>query len=149
PTKTQRVILDPNPQLRDIDLGEASVYKWRDKNGRDWVGGLYKPPDYQQGTRYPLVVQTHGFSQLIFRPAGTFPTGNAARELAATGIVVLQVPDCPYTVDPEEGPCNVAGYEAGVQQLVKDGLVDNDRVGISGFSRTCYYVLKALTMTGA
>src|SRR6266404_4391621 len=41
-TEASRVILDPNPQLQDIDLGEASVFKWKDGSGHDWVGGLYK-----------------------------------------------------------------------------------------------------------
>jgi len=144
-TRTTRAILDPNPQLKDIDLGKASVYRWKDKTGRDWVGGLYQPSDYVRGQRYPLVVQTHGFSETLFRPSGIFPTGFAARELAAAEILVLQVPDCPLTNDPVEGPCNVGAYEFGVKQLVEDGLVDPDRVGIIGFSRTCYYVMEALT----
>jgi len=146
-TKDSRIIFDPNPQLKDIDLGEASVYRWKDKNGRDWVGGLYKPSDYVESKRYPLVVQTHGFFETIFRPSGIYPTAFAARELAAAEILVLQVPSCPYTVDSEEASCNIAGYEAGVERLIADGLVDPDSVGIVGFSRTCYYVLKALTMS--
>jgi len=40
------------------------------------------------------------------------------------------------------------GYEAAIQQLANEGLVDQNLVGIVGFSRTCYYVLEALT-TGA
>jgi dipeptidyl aminopeptidase/acylaminoacyl peptidase len=32
-----------------------------------------------------------------------------------------------------------------VRKLAVDGLVDPDRVGIVGFSRSCYYVLEALT----
>jgi dipeptidyl aminopeptidase/acylaminoacyl peptidase len=39
----------------------------------------------------------------------------------------------------------VAGYEAAVERLTAEGLVDPDRIGIIGFSRTCYYVLAALT----
>jgi len=144
-TKATRIILDPNPQLKDLDLGTASVYKWKDRNGRDWVGGLYKPSDYEQGQRYPLVVQTHGFFETIFRPDGIFPTAFAARELAAAEMLVLQVPDCPYTSTPEEISCNVSGYEAGVEKLVADGMVDPRRIGIVGFSRTCSYVLAALT----
>jgi dipeptidyl aminopeptidase/acylaminoacyl peptidase len=145
-TKTSRIILDPNPQLSDIDLGTASVYKWKDKNGREWTGGLYKPSDYVHGQRYPLVVQTHGFYESLFRPDGVFPTAFAARELATAGIVVLQAPDCQYTSGPSaELSCNVAGYEAGVEKLVADGVVDPDRVGIVGFSRTCAYVLGMLT----
>ena len=36
-------IWDPNPQLKDIALGEATVFRWKDKSGRDWEGGLFKP----------------------------------------------------------------------------------------------------------
>ncbi|HET6929218.1 MAG TPA: hypothetical protein VFI45_02770 [Candidatus Acidoferrum sp.] len=146
-TKVSRTILDPNPQLKDIDLGNADIYKWKDKRGRDWVGGLYEPSDFTQGYPYPLVIQTHGFNENAFRPDGIYPSGNAARELAAVGILVLQVPDCPYSIDIDEAQCNVEGYAAAVQQLVKDGLADPDRIGISGFSRSCYYVLSALAMS--
>jgi dipeptidyl aminopeptidase/acylaminoacyl peptidase len=139
------VIWNPNPELKDIDLGEASVLKWKDKAGRAWIGGLYKPPDYVQGRRYPLVIQTHGFAPSYFLPSGLFPSAFAARELAATGILVLQVQDCPYSVTSEESSCNVSGYEAAVERLVEAGLVDADSVGIVGFSRTCYYTLEALT----
>ena len=55
--KSARVIWDPNPQLRGIELGEASDLKWKDANGRNWVGTLFKPPDYVPGQRYPLVIQ--------------------------------------------------------------------------------------------
>ena len=39
----------------------------------------------------------------------------------------------------------MAGYEAAVEQLSSAGLVDPNRVGIIGFSVTCYYALEALT----
>jgi len=144
-TNASRVIFDPNPQIRDIDLGNATVFKWKDATGRELSGGLYTPSDLQAGRRYPLVVQTHGFSEVVFRPEGIFPTAFAARELAVQGMVVLQAPDCPFTIDPAEGSCNVAAYDSAVEQLVANGLVDPTRVGIVGFSRTCYYVLDSLT----
>ncbi len=40
---TSRVIWDPNPQLKNIDLGRASVYIWKDKEGRSRKSGLYRP----------------------------------------------------------------------------------------------------------
>ncbi len=143
-TKVSRTILNPNPQLKDIDLGKASVFSWQDKTGRNWTGGLYLPPDYVPGNRYPLVIQTHGFVENDFRPSGMYPTAFAARELSARGILVLQIPDCPIRLTPEEGPCQVRGYESAVEQLAAEGIVDLDQVGIIGFSRTCYYVLEAL-----
>jgi dipeptidyl aminopeptidase/acylaminoacyl peptidase len=144
-TGKSRIIWDPNPHLRGVDLTQVSVLEWRDKTGRHWIGGLYKPPNYLPGRRYPLVIQTHGFHENEFRPSGAFPTAFAAQELAAAGIMVLQLRDCPVRLTPEEGPCNVEGYESAVQQLDSDGLIDPNNVGIIGFSRSCYYVMKALT----
>ncbi len=143
-TGKSRPILDPNPQLKGVEFGEASVLRWKDKTGRDWVGGLFKPPGYDLHTKYPLVIQTHGFDEHRFVPSGVFPSAFAARALAASGILVLQVPDCDIGT-PNEGPCHVAGFESGIDHLVSAGLVDPGRVGIVGFSRTCYAVLEALT----
>ena len=144
-TRNSRVVWNPNPQLSEINLGDVAVYRWKDELGRDWVGGLYKPAGYIPGHRYPLVIQTHGFIETQFRPSGMFPTAFAARALAAQGIVVLQVRDCPVQETPDEGPCQVRGYKSAVQLLAKEGLVDPERIGIIGFSRTCYYVMYALT----
>lgn len=144
-----RVIWDPNPQLEKIDLGEACRYQWKNATGHESIGGLYKPPGYVEGRRYPLVIQTHGFPENEFIPSGIFPSAFAARELAAAGMMVLQVNDihdCAVKLaTPEEASCVVADYEAAVAQLVKDGLVDPDLIGIIGFSRTSYYVMQALT----
>jgi hypothetical protein len=140
-----RVLWDPNPQLNNIELGHASVYTWRDKEGRESKGGLYKPADYQPGRRYPLVIQTHGFRETQFIPSGFLTSGSAARALAAAGILVLQVREpCPlYTTS--ETPCAVSIYEAAVNRLVAEGSVDPEKVGIVGFSRTGQYVMEALT----
>jgi hypothetical protein len=144
-TSTSRVVWEPNRQLRKIRLGDVSVLRWNDSAGRSWFGGLYKPPDYLPGKRYPLVIQTHGFSEHLFVPSGSYPTVFAAQELAAVGFLVLQViEDCPAS-DAPEGPCQVAGYEAAVERLSRDGLIDADNVGIIGYSHTCYHVLEALT----
>ena len=108
------------------------------------------PRNYKPGQRYPLVIQTHGFSESEFRPSGVFPTAFAARALAAKGIMVLQTAtgmagaDCPL-VTPEEGPCAVTMFESAANQLVSDGLVDREKIGIIGFSRTCFSVMEMLT----
>jgi len=144
-TEKSRMIWDPNPQLRDFSLGEASVYRWTDPTGRKWIGGLYRPPGFVSGRRYPLVIQTHGFFEHEFRTSGQFPTAFAARALVGAGIVVLQVRDAEGRENTEEGPSNVRGYAAAIAQLSIDGLIDPDRVGIVGFSRTVYYAMSAIT----
>lgn len=140
-----RVIWDPNPQLQNIELGEARVYTWKDQRGQDWKGGLYLPTAYKPGQSYPLVIQTHGFPESEFQPSGLYPTAQAARALAAVGIAVLQVRErCP-AVTPDEAPCAVAGYEGAVKKLISEGIADKGKIGIIGFSRSCYYVMEMLT----
>jgi hypothetical protein len=144
-TRGSRIIWDPNPLLRNVALGEVSVFRWKDRSGHDDVGGLFKPPGFVAGRRYPLVIQTHGFAEDQFIPSGAFPTAFAAQELAALGILVLQVREaCPINT-PEEAPCAVSTYEAAANELVKAGIADPDKLGMIGFSRTCYYVLEELT----
>ncbi len=146
-TRLSNIVWNMNPQLANVDLGDASVFKWKDATGRDWIGGLYKPPNYERSLRYPLVIQNHGFPEDKFVPSGAYTTAFAARELAAVGIMVLQVRDCAIDGGIEEGPCQVKGYDAAVAKLAEGALIDPNNVGIVGFSRTCYYVMEALTMS--
>jgi len=137
---------NPNPQFSTIKFGDASVYHWKDKSGYEWIGGLVKPVDYVQGTRYPLILQAHGFHNAgEFITDGAFPTAMAARQLASDGMVVLQIRDR-HTHDGtlQEASDHVLGFAAAVDQLASEGLIDAKRVGIVGFSRTCWYVESAL-----
>jgi hypothetical protein len=69
----------------------------------------------------------------------------AARPLAAAGFVVLQIPDNrEQTETLEEAKIHVNGYSAAIDQLAKSGIIDPKRVGIIGFSRTCWYVEESL-----
>ena len=139
-------IWDPNPQLAEINLGEAAVYHWHDGSGREWTGGLVKPPDYVPGHRYPLVIQTHGFNSSQFLTDGIYTTANAARALASRGITVLQVeePSTHWGTPQEAEEDGFAGYVSAIQQLTDAGIVDSSKVGIIGFSHTGWYVLDGL-----
>jgi hypothetical protein len=134
---------NPNPQLALIMKGQSSIYHWN-----EWTGGLIKPVDYVPGKRYPLVIQTHGFENNIFKLVtdGAYPTAMAARPLASAGIMVLQIPDRPGKdlVTSDEAERHVEGYLSAIAQLDSDGLIDPKHVGIIGFSRTCLYVESAL-----
>jgi hypothetical protein len=145
------LVLDPNARVREMDLGEASEYRWADESGRSWVGGLVTPPDYVAGRRHPLVIQTHGFMRNKFMGGGNLGWGTAfaARPLAANGIVVLQVNDqvcaLQYPGSPEESECGKAAYESAITKLVHDGIIDSNKIGIIGFSQTGLHVMKMLT----
>jgi dipeptidyl aminopeptidase/acylaminoacyl peptidase len=140
------VIWDPNPQLKGMDLGSAEVIHWTGDTGYEWEAGLVKPPDYSAGKRYPLVIQTHGFSKGQFLSNGVFTTAFAARALAAQGIVVVQMGwNANNFATAREGPDQVEGFESVVKKLTEDGVIDPTRVGAIGFSRSVYHVLAAIT----
>jgi dipeptidyl aminopeptidase/acylaminoacyl peptidase len=145
-SETSYVIWDPNPQLEGIELGSAEIIHWKDDSGYEWEAGLLKPPGYTRGKRYPLVIQTHGFSKGQFLSSGIFTSAFAARALAAQGIAVLQMGWNPNNFDtPSEGPDQVAGFESAVKKLAEEGIVDPARIGVIGFSRSVYHVLAAIT----
>jgi dipeptidyl aminopeptidase/acylaminoacyl peptidase len=136
---------DPNPQLSQVRFGEASVYSWKDKSEYNWSGVLIKPVGYVTGRRYPLVIQTHGFDRDAFVTDGAYPTAMAARPLASAGIMVLQVGGRFDHLDQLDEPRdNDLAYDSAIEALSADGLVDSTRVGVIGFSRTCWYVETAL-----
>jgi dipeptidyl aminopeptidase/acylaminoacyl peptidase len=138
-------VWEPNPQLSAMNLGEASVLRWKDDAGHRWVAGLIKPPDFVLGKKYPLVIQTHGFVENRFLSDGGYTSALAARPLASAGIVVLQMPyNAEHIATTKELPDNIAGFESAIDLLVSQGFIDSTRIGIIGFSRTCYHVEGAL-----
>jgi hypothetical protein len=143
-TGAERQLWDPNPQFAHIEFGNASLYQWKDKTGREWTGGLVKPVGYVPGRRYPLVIQMYAFDKDQFITDGSFPSAFAARELASAGIMVLVVEKYPNTlsyVDPEMA---LHGYRSAIEDLSEAGLIDPNKVGVVGFSASCWLVESAL-----
>jgi len=55
-----RRLTNANPQTAQLALGAAEEVSWKSKDGKTVGGVLVKPVGYQQGRRYPLIVQIHG-----------------------------------------------------------------------------------------
>lgn len=50
------LLVDLNPQIKNWELGEQEVVHWKGARGKAMEGILIKPVGYQQGKRYPLIV---------------------------------------------------------------------------------------------
>jgi dipeptidyl aminopeptidase/acylaminoacyl peptidase len=155
------LLLDLNPQFRQLEFGRVEQIQWKATSDVEVTGGLYFPPDYSPGQRYPLVIQTHGFDANHFSMDGLneWSSGFAARALAAKGFLVLQAHD--FTEGSEERVTSdkslgatleqaykksgVLAYERAIDYLNSRGMIDRNKVGISGFSRTVCFVAYALT----
>jgi dipeptidyl aminopeptidase/acylaminoacyl peptidase len=150
-TGKKALLLDLNPQFSKLDFGGVQVISWRATDGHEVQGGLFLPSGYEPGRRYPLVIQTHGFLTGKFYIDGPWSSAFAAQPLSGKGIVVVQVgyslnhDDQRYVNTPDEAPREMAAYEGVIDFLDQKGLINRNRVGIIGFSRTVYKVAYTLT----
>ena len=140
----KREIWDPNPQFRQIEFGQAEPYQWKDADGRDWSGILVKPINFIEGHRYPLVIQMYDYVDGEFLTDGLYPTAFAARELASVGFVVLQIRKRRNTISEVDATIHLEGYRSAIKSLSQKGLIDPGKVGVVGFSWTCWYVAHAI-----
>lgn len=139
-----REVWDPNPQFDRLQFGEASRYDWKDKDGRTWQGILVKPVGYVPGKRYPLVLQLYTFPEGQFVTDGLHPTAFAARELASAGIAVLQMRKLPNRISGDDPLIHLEAYRSAIRHLAEDGIADPAKVGVVGFSWTCWEAEEAL-----
>jgi len=146
-TDHKTFLLNLNPQFKELRFAKVEEVKWKSSEGADVVGGLYYPPDYIPGKRYPLVIQMHGWNPNRFWIDGPSTTAFAAQPLAAKGIMVLQVDDAPLELgrQQDEVKAEVAIIEGAVNYLDKNALIDRARLGIIGWSRSCFFVKYVLT----
>jgi dipeptidyl aminopeptidase/acylaminoacyl peptidase len=128
-----------NDALAEMKHGKVETVTWDGPDGFKENGILVYPPDYQEGRRYPLVINIHG------GPMGTsvesFSTFNQI--MAARGWLVFS-PN--YRGSSSQGKAfqsaviNDAGdgpgrdVMSGVKVLKERGIVDEARVAVSGWS---------------
>ena len=151
-TGKKNLLMDLNPDFASLQFGKVEPVEWSVTPKLKVKGSLYFPPDYKAGQKYPVVVQTHGFTEKGFSMDGLneWSTVYAARPLAGKGFLVLQTyvvgddfPFAHFNDDQRFGVTRIeAGWkfdieatEAAVDYLNERGLIDPSRVGITGFSR--------------
>jgi dipeptidyl aminopeptidase/acylaminoacyl peptidase len=136
------------------DWGKTENLHWLN-DGFEIQGWLTYPREYDPARHYPLVVEVHGGPGAMAHPAwpGTFFDFSV---LSSAGYFVLR-PNPRGSFGQGEGftRANVKdfGYGdfrdilAGVDFVVKNYPVDNDRVGIGGWSYGGYMTMWAVTQT--
>ncbi len=136
-------LTDANPQIGALALAQMRLVRWHSSDGMPIEGLLHLPRGYEEGTRYPLMLNIHG------GPAGVFSNSfrSSYHLYAGLGWVSLSPNvrgSCCYDDHHREGNTTarndgigLGDYQdlmTGVDALIEQGLVDPDRMALRGWS---------------
>ena len=136
-------IPDPTPAVRSV---KKRLVKYKRKDGVDLSFTLYTPPGYQEGTRVPAILYAYPLDYADASKAGqvtgsekTFTRLRNYRLLLLAGYAIIDNAAFPIVGDPKKAYDTyldqlVADAKAAVDKAVETGVVDPDRIGITGHS---------------
>ncbi|WP_217988332.1 S9 family peptidase [Aliifodinibius salipaludis] len=136
-------VTNTNSWLKDKTLGKQEVVSWTTDDGTELQGILVYPVDYEKGKQYPLITTVHGGPEAHYNHGWVTNYSDAGQVGAAQDYFVFY-PN--YRGSTGRGEAfakssqgDLAGAEfddiiAGVDELVEEGLVDDNKVGVTGGS---------------
>jgi dipeptidyl aminopeptidase/acylaminoacyl peptidase len=149
---------DPTPQLRGIT---KRLVKYKRADGVELSFTLYLPPGYKEGTRLPAVVWAYPLDYADPQVAGQV-VGSTQRFTILgwplqlfcllEGYAVIDNPSLPVVGDTNTIYDTymeqlVAGAKAAVDKAVELGVVDRDRIGVTGHSHGALMTVNLLANT--
>ena len=136
-------LTNSNPWLTDMKFAKQEVIKYKAKDGLELEGILIHPLNEEPGKRYPLILNVHGGPEAHYSN-GWIINHNALGQVAAARGMAVFYPNyrgsTGYGVEfSKMGQAAAGGKEFddlvdGVDHLIKMGLVDEKKVGITGGS---------------
>ena len=136
-------IPDPTPEVRAI---KKRLVRYKRADGLDLAFTLYTPPGYQEGTRVPTILYAYPLDYADPSTAGqvtgsqeTFTQLRQYRLLLLAGYAIIDNASFPIIGDPKKAYDTymeqlVADAKAAVDEAVRLGVADPDRVGVTGHS---------------
>ncbi|UCF19067.1 MAG: prolyl oligopeptidase family serine peptidase [Gemmatimonadota bacterium] len=145
-----------NPDLEKKPKPRVEVVRWIGARDEEVEGLLYYPLDYEEGTRYPLVLSIHGGPASADRDAWSMGWSRPIVLLNQKGAFVLKANyhgSSSYGLDWVESICcgnyyrlEIPDLENGVDYLIERGLADPDRLGTMGWSNGAILSIQLTTL---
>jgi dipeptidyl aminopeptidase/acylaminoacyl peptidase len=132
--------------LSEVQLGAVEDFSAKAKDGNEVHGLMTKPPDYQPGKKYPLILWIHGGPDMQDDHALLFdlyPLAVERQMFAAQGYVVLAVNyrggsgrGAAYTkaIAADWGQKEVLDVTAAVDCAISSGVADPNKLAVGGWS---------------
>lgn len=146
-----------NTDIPKPEIGKTELIKWKSKDGKQVEGLLTYPVDYQEGRKYPLILNVHG------GPAGVFSqnfTGGPGiymiQSFAQNGYAVIRPnprgssgygKDFRFANFKDWGYGDYEDLMAGVDKVIEMGIGHADSLCIMGWSYGGYMTSFAVTRT--
>jgi len=134
---------DPTPQVRAI---KKRLVKYKRADGLDLSFTLFTPPGYKEGTRVPTILYAYPLDYADPSTAGqvtgsqqTFTRLYQYKLLLLAGYAIIDGASFPIIGDPKKAyddylPQLVADAKAAVDEAVRQGVADPQRIGVTGHS---------------
>ncbi len=132
-----------NPQTESLTLGLVEVVKWKSNDGTEIEGLLVYPVGYQTGRRYPMLTYIHGGPEGAYVRSFNASWSAFPQIYAGAGYAVF-MPNfrgsSNYGAKFAQSNATLVGkvdYEdilSGVDHLIKQGIADENRLAIAGWS---------------
>lgn len=136
-------LTNSNPWLDELELARQEVVTYEARDGLEIEGLLVYPLDYKKGRRYPLILAVHGGPEAHYSNGWLTRYTLPAHPAAAEGYFMFFQNYRGSTGRGVEFAMSSQGRYAkeefddlvdGVDYLIDEGMVDGDRVGITGGS---------------
>jgi len=147
-------LTDANPWVAEenVQLGAVETIRWTNSDGGTIEGVLTRPVGFQEGTRYPLIVNPHGGPS----GASTESFSSTNHLFAGNGFMVLQINfrgSSNYGqehVNANRNSWGIGDYDdimTGVDYLLEQGWADPDQMVAYGWSYGGYMTFWMSTQT--
>ena len=143
-----RKLTDANPQQSDYLWGTAEIVEWTSMDGTPLQGILYKPEGFDPSQEYPMMVYFYERSSDGLHGYAAPAPGSSSinRSFYVSRGYLLFVPDIPY-LEGYPGESALDAVVPGVLELIAEGFVDADRIGVQGHSWGGYQIAYMVTRT--
>ncbi|PHN06260.1 S9 family peptidase [Flavilitoribacter nigricans] len=132
-----------NQWMEEKQLGKQEMVSYKARDGQEIEGLVIYPLDYREGQRYPMITVVHGGPESHYDNGWLTAYSMPGQMAAAKGYVVFYPNYRGSTGRGEQfaksSQGDLAGKEFddivdGVDYLIERGLVDGDKVGVTGGS---------------
>jgi dipeptidyl aminopeptidase/acylaminoacyl peptidase len=138
-----------NPQQCNYNWGTVELVEWMSFDRKKLQGLLYKPENFDQSKKYPMIVYFYERSSdglYSYNP----PAPSASiinRTFAVSNGYLVFVPDIPYIIGYPGQSCYNSIVSGTYALLDKYSFIDKDRLGLDGQSWGGYQIAYLVTQT--